>query len=42
MTLEEKKEDQKACFHYSNLQFLWAEDNLKKADHYDEPVVTNL
>lgn len=27
-----KKEDQARCFHYSNLQPLWAADNLAKAD----------
>lgn len=27
-------EEQKKCFHYSNLQPLWAEDNLKKHNHY--------
>ncbi len=27
-------EQQKACFHFTNLQPLWAEDNMKKWAHY--------
>ena len=29
-------EQQKQCFHYTNLQPLWAEDNLRKSDHWVE------
>jgi hypothetical protein len=28
-------EQQKQCFHYTNLQPLWAEDNLRKSDKWD-------
>lgn len=31
----EDEEQQRECFHYSNLQPLWAEDNLSKGDRYN-------
>ena len=32
----EDPEEQKKCFHWSNLQPLWAADNLKKSDKWQE------
>jgi len=32
----EDPEEQKKCFHWSNLQPLWAVDNLKKSDKWQE------
>lgn len=36
-----KFEDQKVCFHYSNLQPLFEKDNLEKSYLYEEPIPIN-
>ena len=34
-------EQQKACFHYTNLQPMWHTDNMKKRDRF-EPIKSSL
>jgi hypothetical protein len=31
-----KPDEQKICFHYTNLQPLWGVDNVRKSDSFDE------
>ena len=33
----EDPEEQKKCFHWTNLQPLWAADNIRKGDKWEEP-----
>jgi hypothetical protein len=34
--------EQRKCFHYSNMQPMWAKENLIKHDHYDGPAEVQL
>lgn len=36
-----KKEEQEKCFHYTNLQPLWAIDNIKKSNKWDDSISPN-
>jgi hypothetical protein len=36
-----KKEEQEKCFHYTNLQPLWAIDNIKKSNKWGPPILSS-
>ena len=36
-----KPEEQQKCFHYTNLQPMWASENFSKSDKYDLSVLSN-